>query len=156
MRTIDEEKSAGAGWRRERGTPSLSEVHGSIPVAEGAPNWRKAAAFLGPGYLVAVGYMDPGNWATSIAGGSRFGYALLFVVLLSSLMAMILQALAARLAIATRRFTPAPDQATRAATSGLSRSPPATTSGIPAASAASTPPHPPLVTTTSTRGSRAP
>ncbi|MCX5579845.1 Nramp family divalent metal transporter [Kaistia terrae] len=103
MRTIDEEKSAGAGWRRERGAPSLSEVHGSIQVAEGAPNWRKAAAFLGPGYLVAVGYMDPGNWATSIAGGSRFGYTLLFVVLLSSLMAMILQALAARLAIATGR-----------------------------------------------------
>jgi len=103
MRTIEEEKASGAGWRRERGAPSLSEVHSSIAVDPGAPNWRKAAAFLGPGYLVAVGYMDPGNWATSIAGGSRFGYTLLFVVLLSSLMAMILQALAARLAIATGR-----------------------------------------------------
>ncbi|MBN9024247.1 Nramp family divalent metal transporter [Kaistia sp. MMO-174] len=103
MRTIEEEKAAGGGWRRERGAPSLAEVHGSIAVAPGAPNWRKAAAFLGPGYLVAVGYMDPGNWATSIAGGSRFGYTLLFVVLLSSLMAMILQALATRLAIATGR-----------------------------------------------------
>lgn len=102
MRTVDQETGEG-GWRRARGNPSLEEVHGSIRVAETAPNWRKFAAFLGPGYLVAVGYMDPGNWATSIAGGSRFGYTLLFVVLLSSLMAMILQALALRLAIATGR-----------------------------------------------------
>ena len=103
MNTVEQETGEDGGWRRARGNPSLEEVHGSIPVAEIGPNWRKFAAFLGPGYLVAVGYMDPGNWATSIAGGSRFGYTLLFVVLLSSLMAMILQALSARLAVATGR-----------------------------------------------------
>jgi manganese transport protein len=67
------------------------------------PVWRKALAFLGPGYLVAVGYMDPGNWATSLAGGSRFGYTLLFAALISSLMAIVLQSLCARLAVATDR-----------------------------------------------------
>lgn len=81
----------------------MSEVHGTIAVASSSTNWRKAAAFFGPGYLVAVGYMDPGNWATSIAGGSSFGYALLSVVMLSNIMAVILQALAARLAVATGR-----------------------------------------------------
>lgn len=91
------------GWRRERGDASLSEVHGSIPVRKTGPGWRRALAFFGPGYLVAVGYMDPGNWATSLAGGSRFGYALLVVVLLSNIMAVILQALCARLGIATGR-----------------------------------------------------
>src|SRR5215217_3589236 len=64
-------------WRRERGGPSLSEVHRSIAVAAQGTPWRKFTAFLGPGYLVAVGYMDPGNWATALAGGSKFGYALL-------------------------------------------------------------------------------
>ena len=103
MRDMASESGTGGGWRRERGLPSMSEVHGSIRVASGAPAWRKAAAFLGPGYLVAVGYMDPGNWATSLAGGSQFGYALLFVALLSNIMAIILQALAARLAVATGR-----------------------------------------------------
>ena len=104
MRGIPDQTTAeGSGWRRERGLPSMSEVHGTIAVAAGAPAWRKAAAFLGPGYLVAVGYMDPGNWATSLAGGSQFGYALLFVALLSNIMAIILQALAARLAVATGR-----------------------------------------------------
>ncbi|MCX5494547.1 Nramp family divalent metal transporter [Kaistia dalseonensis] len=103
MRVIDDERVASGGWRRERGTPSLSEVHGTIAVAKTGTNWRKAAAFFGPGYLVAVGYMDPGNWATSLAGGSKFGYALLFVALLSNIMAIILQALAARLAVATGR-----------------------------------------------------
>ncbi|MBN9016354.1 MAG: Nramp family divalent metal transporter [Rhizobiales bacterium] len=104
MRGIPDQTTAeGSGWRRERGLPSMSEVHGTIAVASGAPAWRKAAAFLGPGYLVAVGYMDPGNWATSLAGGSQFGYALLFVALLSNIMAIILQALAARLAVATGR-----------------------------------------------------
>jgi manganese transport protein len=102
MRSLGDE-GAGGGWRRARGAPSMSEVHGSIAVLEGATPWRKAAAFMGPGYLVAVGYMDPGNWATSLAGGSQFGYTLLFVVLLSSLMAIVLQALSARLAIATGR-----------------------------------------------------
>ncbi|NNM71923.1 Nramp family divalent metal transporter [Enterovirga aerilata] len=90
-----------AGWRRGRGLPSLSEVNASIPVA-GKP-WRRLMAFLGPGYLVAVGYMDPGNWATSLAGGSKFGYALLFIALLSNIMAILLQALCARLAVATGR-----------------------------------------------------
>jgi manganese transport protein len=72
-----------------------------VPMGRGQPWWRKLAAFAGPGYLVAVGYMDPGNWATDLAGGSQFGYALLSVVLLSNLMAVVLQSLAARLGIAT-------------------------------------------------------
>src|SRR5687768_10672927 len=80
---------------------SLADVNGSIPVLGAGGFWRKLGAFAGPGYLVAVGYMDPGNWATDIAGGSAFGYTLLSVVLLSSLMAMVLQALSARLGIAT-------------------------------------------------------
>jgi manganese transport protein len=92
-----------SSWRRERGDPSLSEVHGTIAVAAHGSVWRKFAAFLGPGYLVAVGYMDPGNWATSLAGGAKFGYALLFVALLSNVMAIILQHLCARLAVATGR-----------------------------------------------------
>ncbi|KXF77094.1 manganese transporter [Paramesorhizobium deserti] len=91
------------GWRRERGEASLSDVHRSIAVSTTGPSWRKALAFFGPGYLVAVGYMDPGNWATSLAGGSRFGYALLVVALLSNIMAVILQSLCARLGIATGR-----------------------------------------------------
>lgn len=80
--------------------PSLPEVHGSISVPGGVGKfWRKMAAFAGPGYLVAVGYMDPGNWATDIAGGSAFGYTLLSVILFSNLMAMLLQSLAAKLGI---------------------------------------------------------
>jgi manganese transport protein len=90
-------------WRRPRGDPSLSEVHRSIAVTRHGPVWRKLSAFLGPGYLVAVGYMDPGNWATSLAGGAKFGYALLFVALLSNVMAIILQHLCARMAVATGR-----------------------------------------------------
>ncbi|MCR4282392.1 MAG: Nramp family divalent metal transporter [Bauldia sp.] len=92
-----------SGWRRAQAGPSLAEVYRSVAVSRGAPGWRKAIAFLGPGYLVAVGYMDPGNWATSLAGGARFGYALLFVALLSNIMAIVLQALCARLAVATGR-----------------------------------------------------
>jgi manganese transport protein len=92
-----------AGWRQPRGEASMSDVHRSIRVREAGPVWRKALAFLGPGYLVAVGYMDPGNWATALAGGSRFGYALLFVALLSNIMAVILQSLAARLAVGSGR-----------------------------------------------------
>lgn len=88
-------------WRRERGDAALSDVHRSVGVPVGT--WRKAAAFLGPGYMVAVGYMDPGNWATSLAGGSKFGYALLSVALISNIMAIVLQALCARLAIASGR-----------------------------------------------------
>jgi manganese transport protein len=91
------------GWRRSRGEPSLLDVFRSISVAPGSTPWRKFLAFFGPGYLVAVGYMDPGNWATSLAGGAQFGYALLFVALLSNIMAIILQALCARLAIASGR-----------------------------------------------------
>jgi manganese transport protein len=82
---------------------SLSESHRSIAVPTGAGFWRKLLAFSGPGYLVAVGYMDPGNWATDLAGGSAFGYTLLSVVLLSNLMAILLQGLSARLGIATGR-----------------------------------------------------
>ena len=91
------------GWRRLRGEASLSDVHRSIAVSASAPSWRKAASFAGPGYLVAVGYMDPGNWATSIAGGSRFGYTLLVVALVSNIMAIVLQSLCARLAIGSGR-----------------------------------------------------
>ncbi len=91
------------GWRRPRGRPALAEVFGSIATRPTGPLWRKLVAFLGPGYLVAVGYMDPGNWATSLAGGSKFGYALLTVALLSNLMAILLQALCARLGIASGR-----------------------------------------------------
>ncbi len=94
--------AGGAGWQRVRESPSLAEAYRSIPVAKG-PWWRKLMAFAGPGYLVAVGYMDPGNWATSIAGGSSFGYTLLFVILLSNLMAVLLQGLAAKLGIVTGR-----------------------------------------------------
>ncbi len=92
----------GAGWRRERGEASLSDVFRSIKVS-GGTSARRFAAFLGPGYLVAVGYMDPGNWATSLAGGSKFGYTLLVVALISNIMAITLQALCARLAIASGR-----------------------------------------------------
>ncbi|ATI79980.1 Nramp family divalent metal transporter [Sphingobium yanoikuyae] len=82
---------------------SLPEAFRSIPVPKGAIGLRRLGAFIGPGFLVAVGYMDPGNWATDIAGGSAFGYALLSVILLSNLMAIVLQALSARLGIATGR-----------------------------------------------------
>lgn len=92
-----------SGWRTERGDASLADVHRSIAVRSSGPGWRRAAAFLGPGYLVAVGYMDPGNWATSLAGGSKFGYTLLVVALVSNIMAIVLQSLCARLAIASGR-----------------------------------------------------
>jgi len=90
------------GWRRSRVAPSLQEVYRSVPVASGN-FFRKLLAFAGPGYLVAVGYMDPGNWATDLAGGSRFGYSLLSVILLSNLMAVLLQGLASKLGIVTGR-----------------------------------------------------
>ncbi len=90
------------GWRRARLAPSLSEVHRSVEVS-GATWFRKLLAFAGPGYLVAVGYMDPGNWATDLAGGSRFAYALLSVILISNLMAVLLQGLASKLGIVTGR-----------------------------------------------------
>lgn len=81
--------------------PSLGRMNASVPVPEGGSWLRRLLAFLGPGYMVSVGYMDPGNWATDLAGGSQFGYLLLSVILLSNLMAILLQALAARLGIAT-------------------------------------------------------
>jgi len=91
------------GWQLPASELSLSEVHGSVAVPQGAGFWRKFFAFAGPGYLVAVGYMDPGNWATDLAGGAQFGYTLLSVIMLSNLMAILLQALAARLGIASGR-----------------------------------------------------
>lgn len=92
-----------SGWLRARGEAALSDVHRTVPVARTGPAWRRMFAYLGPGYMVAVGYMDPGNWATSIAGGAQFGYTLLAVALLSNIMAIILQSLAARLAIGSGR-----------------------------------------------------
>jgi len=91
------------GWRRAAGDASLLEVFRSIPVSPTSSRWRKFLTFLGPGYLVAVGYMDPGNWATSLAGGAQFGYTLLVVALVSNIMAIVLQSLCARLAIGTGR-----------------------------------------------------
>jgi manganese transport protein len=93
----------GRGWARASTSLSLREVHGSIAVPHDAGFWRKLFAFAGPGYLVAVGYMDPGNWATDLAGGARYGYTLLSVILISNLMAILLQALAVRLGIASGR-----------------------------------------------------
>ncbi|BDA76170.1 manganese transport protein (plasmid) [Calothrix sp. PCC 7716] len=81
--------------------PSLPEVHRSIEIPNNKGFWRKLLAYAGPGYLVSVGYMDPGNWATDIAGGSKFGYTLLSVILLSNLMAILLQSLCVRLGVAT-------------------------------------------------------
>jgi manganese transport protein len=91
-----------AGWRRTREAPSLAEAYRTVPVSTGS--WfRKLLSFAGPGYLVAVGYMDPGNWATDIAGGARFGYTLLYVILCSNLMAVLLQGLSSKLGIVTGR-----------------------------------------------------
>jgi manganese transport protein len=97
-------EAATSGWRFTRlggNQRSLAEVYGSIPVPTGGIWLRRLLAFSGPGYMVSVGYMDPGNWATDLAGGSQFGYALLSVIMLSNLMAILLQALAARLGIAS-------------------------------------------------------
>jgi manganese transport protein len=91
------------GWRRNSPNVSLPESNASIPVGKGLGFWRKMLAFSGPGYMVAVGYMDPGNWATDLAGGSRFGYTLLSVIMISNLMAILLQALSLRLGIVTGR-----------------------------------------------------
>ena len=90
------------GWRRARVAPSLAEVYRTVPTG-GRSKLRKLLAFSGPGYLVAVGYMDPGNWATDLAGGSRFGYSLLSVILISNLMAVLLQGLALKLGVVTGR-----------------------------------------------------
>ena len=99
-------ENTAAGWRADAAADarkSLPEVHSTIAVPFGGHWSRRLLAFLGPGYLVSVGYMDPGNWATDLAGGSKFGYTLLAVILLSNLMAILLQALAARLGIVTDR-----------------------------------------------------
>ncbi|EPR29273.1 Nramp family divalent metal transporter [Geobacillus sp. WSUCF1] len=91
------------GWRKKRTQPTLPEVYRSLRIPKTGSWMKKFLAFAGPGYLVAVGYMDPGNWATDIAGGSQFGYTLLSVILLSNLMAILLQALAGKLGIVTGR-----------------------------------------------------
>jgi manganese transport protein len=91
-------------WRRDNKIPSLSEVFRTVAIGNGGTSrFRRFLAFVGPGYLVAVGYMDPGNWATSLAGGAAFGYTLLFIALLSNIMAILLQSLCARLAVASGR-----------------------------------------------------
>src|SRR3954453_9536934 len=93
-----------AGWRSDAPTAkSLAEVNATVAIPIAGAWWRRLLAFVGPGYLVSVGYMDPGNWATDLAGGSKFGYTLLSVILLSNLMAILLQSLAARLGIVTDR-----------------------------------------------------
>jgi manganese transport protein len=91
------------GWQYEVGRPSLPEIHSSLHVPKSAPWLQKLLAFAGPGFLVAVGYMDPGNWATDLAGGSKYNYTLLSVIMLSNLMAVLLQALAVKLGVATER-----------------------------------------------------
>src|SRR5579859_3519506 len=91
------------GWSRAIHAPSLPEVFRSIPVPSSATSWRRFLAFFGPGYLIAVGYMDPGNWATDIAGGSKYNYSLLSVILIANFIAIFLQALAAKLGIVTGR-----------------------------------------------------
>src|SRR6202140_4367555 len=90
-------------WRRPAGGISLAEVHRSIVVPTTASFWRKLLAFSGPGFLVAVGYMDPGNWATDLAGGAKFGYTLLVIVMISNFMAILLQHLCIKLGVATGR-----------------------------------------------------
>jgi len=91
------------GWRRASTVPTMPEVYSSVPVSATARFWRKLFAFSGPGLMVAVGYMDPGNWATDLAGGARFGYTLMSVILISNLMAILLQHLALKLGIVSGR-----------------------------------------------------
>jgi manganese transport protein len=95
--------TAERGWRRAATSPSLPEVFGSLPVPASATFLRKLLAFAGPGFLVAVGYMDPGNWATDLAAGSRYNYTLLSVIMISNLMAILLQSLAIKLGVVTGR-----------------------------------------------------
>jgi manganese transport protein len=97
------ESAADTAWRRTVGQLSLPEVHRSITVPGKGPFWRKLLAFSGPGFLVAVGYMDPGNWATDLAGGAQFGYSLLSVIMISNLMAILLQHLCVKLGVVTGR-----------------------------------------------------
>jgi manganese transport protein len=100
---LDQPAATHSGWRGVPHETSLSEVFRTVQVSREGRPWLRFLSFVGPGYMVAVGYMDPGNWATSIAGGSKFGYALLFVALLSNVMAIVLQSLCARLAIGSGR-----------------------------------------------------
>lgn len=100
-RTLAIEKNK--GWKKSSSNVSLPEVHGSINIPQSGGFWKKFSAFIGPGLMVAVGYMDPGNWATDIAGGAKFGYTLLSVILISNLFAMLLQHLSLKLGIATGR-----------------------------------------------------
>src|ERR1700761_3210865 len=83
--------------------PSLPDVHASVSLSRSSGLWKRILGFAGPGFLIAVGYMDPGNWATDLAGGSRYGYTLLSVIMLSNLMAILLQSLALKLGVATER-----------------------------------------------------
>ena len=96
------EPASSDGWRRQ-GEVSLPEVFRSVPVPQNASFWRKILAFAGPGFLVSVGYMDPGNWATDLAGGAKYGYTLLSVILISNLIAMLLQHLCVKLGVVTGR-----------------------------------------------------
>ncbi|MBX7156910.1 MAG: Nramp family divalent metal transporter [Verrucomicrobiae bacterium] len=91
------------GWRRAASSVSLPEVHRTIPVSQHRSFFKKMASYAGPGFLVAVGYMDPGNWATDLAGGAKFGYSLLCVIMLSNLMAILLQHLCIKLGVVTGR-----------------------------------------------------
>src|SRR3954466_11832476 len=95
--------SSERGWRYAAARPSLAEVHSSLPLPASAGFLRKLLVFAGPGFLVAVGYMDPGNWATDLAGGSKYNYTLLSVIMLSNLMAILLQALSLKLGIVSGR-----------------------------------------------------
>src|SRR4051812_21824390 len=99
MNTVTEERS----WQLAPGSPSLPEVHSTLHIPKDASFARKLFAFAGPGFLVAVGYMDPGNWATDLAAGAKFNYSLLFVIMISNLMAILLQSLSIKLGIATGR-----------------------------------------------------
>src|SRR5450432_43327 len=92
-----------AAWRKPAGQASLPEVHRSILVPTTASFWRKLLAFSGPGFLVAVGYMDPGNWATDLQGGAQYGFLLLSVILVSNFMAILLQHLCIKLGVVTGR-----------------------------------------------------
>src|SRR5437763_16187346 len=96
-------QTAQAGWKKNLTAPSLPAVHASIPVPKGKGFWRMLLAYGGPGLLVAVAYVDPGNWATDLAGGAQFGYSLFAVVLISNLMAIMLQHLCIKLGLATGR-----------------------------------------------------
>jgi manganese transport protein len=101
--TVTVTPPAEVGWRRRTSHVSLAEVHRTIVVPSQASFWRKLIAFSGPGFLVAVGYMDPGNWATDLAGGAKFGYSLLAVIMISNFMAILLQHLCIKLGVATGR-----------------------------------------------------